>query len=233
MEKLLDSFGNEKRLPASINDSGSQAYPFVMSDGLTIYFASTGHQSYGGYDIYVTRYNLANDSYLTPNQLNMPFNSTFNDYLMVIDEEKGVGWFTTDRYQSTDSVCVYTFIPNERISLIENEDIDYMANRAMISSIANTWKDGANYNSLRKLAQQKAEIPTTQTEDFIFVISSPLTTIFPSFTSSSPPLTCNKVDFPEPEGPNTTTNSPFFTSKLISFKAEVSISPERYFLHTF
>lgn len=171
MEKLLDSFGNEKRLPASINDSGSQAYPFVMSDGLTIYFASTGHQSYGGYDIYVTRYNLANDSYLTPNQLNMPFNSTFNDYLMVIDEEKGVGWFTTDRYQSTDSVCVYTFIPNERISLIENEDIDYMANRAMISSIANTWKDGANYNSLRKLAQQKAEIPTTQTEDFIFVIN--------------------------------------------------------------
>src|SRR5699024_9602082 len=74
MEKLLDTFGNEKQLPSSINDPGSQAYPFVLSDGLTIYFSSTGHQSFGGYDIFVTRYNLTSDSYLTPNQLNVPFN---------------------------------------------------------------------------------------------------------------------------------------------------------------
>jgi hypothetical protein len=75
-------------LPLSINDSGSQAYPFVLSDGLTIYFSTTGHQSFGGYDIFVTRYNLTNDSYLAPNQMNMPFNSPFNDYLMVVDGKR-------------------------------------------------------------------------------------------------------------------------------------------------
>ncbi|HOI78189.1 MAG TPA: tetratricopeptide repeat protein, partial [Petrimonas sp.] len=51
MEKLLDSFGNEKRLSESINQEGNQAYPCVMPDGLTIYFSSTGHVSLGGYEI--------------------------------------------------------------------------------------------------------------------------------------------------------------------------------------
>lgn len=171
MEKLLDSFGNEKQLPFSINDEGNQAYPFVMSDGLTIYFASTGHESLGGYDIYVTRYNLSNDSYLTPNQMNMPFNSPFNDYLMVVDEEKGIGWFASDRYQSEDSVSVYTFIPNERISLIENDDINYMASRARIESIADTWKEGVDYSNLRIIAREKAEIEETKSGDFVFVIN--------------------------------------------------------------
>lgn len=171
MEKLLDSFGNEKQLPESINDSGNQDYPFVMSDGLTMYFASSGHQSYGGYDIYVTRYNLASDSYLSPNQLNMPFNSPFNDYLLVIDEEKGVGWFASDRYQPGDSVCVYTFIPNERVTLLESDDMAYMAGRAAISSIADTWKEGVEYNSLRSLAKEISVSQERKTGDFEFVIN--------------------------------------------------------------
>lgn len=171
MEKLLDTFGNEKLLPSSINDAGSQAYPFVLSDGLTIYFSSTGHQSFGGYDIYVTRYNLSNDSYLTPNQMNMPFNSPFNDYLMVVDEEKGVGWFTSDRFQPADSVCVYTFIPNERISLLESDDINFMASRAKINSIADTWKDGFDYNNLRALAREISVRQEATSGDFVFVIN--------------------------------------------------------------
>lgn len=127
MDKLLDSFGNEKKLPASVNMAGDQAFPFVLSDGLTLYFASTGDQSLGGYDLYVTRYNISTDAYLASNQLNMPFNSPFNDYMMAIDEEKGIGWFASDRYQQADSVCVYTFIPNAQVIMVESEDPHYLA----------------------------------------------------------------------------------------------------------
>jgi hypothetical protein len=175
MEKLLDSFGNEKSLPESINDSGNQDYPFVMSDGLTIYFASTGHNSYGGYDIYATRYNLNTDTYLTPNQLNMPFNSPFNDYLLVIDEEKGVGWFASDRYQSEDSVCIYTYIPNERVTLLENDDISYMAKRAIISSIADSWREGIDYSSVIALAKEVSVSDEGVKGDFEFVINDRIT----------------------------------------------------------
>lgn len=175
MDKLIESFGNEKVLPDNINYGGSQAYPFVMSDGLTIYFASTGHDSFGGYDIFVTRYNLNSDSYLTPNQMNMPFNSPFNDYMMVIDEEKGVGWFTSDRYQPHDSVTVYTFIPNAQVTLIESEEPTYMANRAKIHSIADTWIDNTDYDHLRMLANQKTLAAEETDGDFEFIINDKTT----------------------------------------------------------
>ncbi|ULB35808.1 MULTISPECIES: tetratricopeptide repeat protein [Proteiniphilum] len=171
MDKLLDTFGNEKKLPENINMEGDQAYPFVMNDGMTIYFASTGHQSFGGYDLYITRYNLTADSYLNPNQLNMPFNSPFNDYMMVIDEEKEIGWFASDRFQPADSVCVYTFIPNQQIILLESEDEKQLANRAKISSIAETWKKGAEYASLRVKARQETVPNQPKRGDFEFVIN--------------------------------------------------------------
>lgn len=175
MEKLLDNFGNEKKLSDAINTAGSQAYPFVMTDGLTIYFASTGHNSFGGYDLFVTRYNLASDSYLTPNQLNSPFNSPFNDYLMVIDEEKGIGWFASDRFQPADSVCVYTFIPNPKVTLVESDDDNYLANRALISSISDTWEEGKDYTSLRARARQRVATRDHAQGDFTFVINDKAT----------------------------------------------------------
>ncbi|NLY25893.1 MAG: tetratricopeptide repeat protein [Bacteroidales bacterium] len=171
MDKLLDSYGNEKKLPESVNMDGDQAYPFVLSDGMTLYFASTGHQSLGGYDLYVTRYNLATDSYLTPNQLNMPFNSPFNDYMMAIDDEKGVGWFASDRYQHADSVCIYTFLPNAQVTLIESDDPEYLSRRARIASIAETWKIDSDYTSHRAVAQQQNISQQTSTGDFLFVIN--------------------------------------------------------------
>jgi len=175
MDKLLDSFGNEKKLSESINMDGDQAYPFMMSDGLTIYFASTGHQSLGGYDLYVSRYHIASDAYLTPNQLNMPFNSPFNDYMMAIDEEKGIGWFASDRFQPADSVCVYTFIPNAQVTLIESDDSVYLSRRARIASIAETWKVNSDYTSLRALAQQKTISRHENRGDFLFIINDKTT----------------------------------------------------------
>ena len=175
MDKLIDRFGNERKLPETINDPGDQAFPYVLSDGLTLYFASTGHASLGGYDLYVTRYNLSTDSYLTPNQLNMPFNSPFNDYLMVIDEEKGIGWFASDRFQHVDSVCVYTFIPNTVVTLLEDDNLILMSNRARISSIADTWKKGIDYNPLREKARQKTISLQEAAGDFDFVINDDVT----------------------------------------------------------
>ena len=170
MDKLLDSFGNEKKLPASVNMAGDQAFPFVLSDGLTLYFASTGDQSLGGYDLFVTRYNISTDAYLASNQLNMPFNSPFNDYMMAIDQEKGIGWFASDRYQQADSVCVYTFIPNAQVIMVESEDPHYLGKRARIASIAETWKAGNDYASLRAMAQQQNSSQVAAEGDFLFVI---------------------------------------------------------------
>lgn len=175
MEKLLDSYGNEKPLSESVNQQGSQAYPFVLTDGVTIYFSSTGHGSLGGYDIFVTRYNLNANTYLAPNQLNMPFNSPYNDYMMVIDEEKGVGWFASDRFQPEGYVCIYTFIPSSRVIMVDSDDDTYLANRAIISSIRDSWDDAKDYSSLLNLSRQDVSQEINVIRDFEFVINDAIT----------------------------------------------------------
>lgn len=175
MEKMLDNFGNEKMLPSPISTSEDQAYPFIMSDGLTIYFASKGHESIGGYDIFASRYNLYSNSYLSPNQMNMPFNSPFNDYMLVIDEQKGVGWFASDRYQPENKVCVYTFIPNQEVRLVLTEETDSIANRAKISSIKETWREGIDYTSLLNKASTTHITNNNKQQDFAFVINDEFT----------------------------------------------------------
>lgn len=187
MEKLINNFGNEKMLDSPISDNSDQAYPFIMSDGLTIYFATKGHESIGGYDLYASRYNLNSNNYLTPNQMNMPFNSPFNDYMMVIDEQKGIGWFASDRYQPEDLVCVYTFIPNQEVRLVQSEEPDSLANRAKITSIRDSWRENIDYSVLVNRARTINISSDIKSIDFEFVINDDLTyhqlTDFKSFNA--------------------------------------------------
>lgn len=187
MDKLLNGYGNEKKISNNnLGITGNTNYPFVLTDGSTIYFAGEDENGLGGYDIYVTRYNLNNDTYLTPELLNMPFNSTANDYLYVFDEEKGIGWFATDRFQPEGKVCVYTFIPNEEVTLIESDDEIYKENRAKIASIKNTWRPGKNYSTLIANARKEKVIVPQKVSDFTFVINDKYTyNAYADFKSSN------------------------------------------------
>ena len=97
----------------SSSEDATQDYPYLCADGRTLYFAAQGTESLGGYDIFVTRYDTETRSYLRPENVGMPFNSPDNDYLMLIDDASGLGWFVTDRRQPASKVCVYCFVPNE------------------------------------------------------------------------------------------------------------------------
>ena len=44
---LMNDWGDEKQLPMNVNSEADDGYPFVLSDGVTIYYASKGHGSLG------------------------------------------------------------------------------------------------------------------------------------------------------------------------------------------
>ncbi|MDH6356796.1 tetratricopeptide repeat protein [Parabacteroides sp. PF5-9] len=170
--KLLEEWGDEKQLPMNINSEGNENFPFVLSDGVTIYYASTGNGSLGGYDLFVTRYTSNSDTYLTPEQLGMPFNSPANDYMLVIDEGKNLGWFVSDRFQPEGKVCVYLFIPNTNKARIESEDLDLKRSRALITAISDSWKEEGNYNELIELAYAEVSSGINEVKkDFEFIVN--------------------------------------------------------------
>lgn len=112
--RLLSEWERAETLPASVNRGSKQDYPFCMGDGTTLYFASQSEDGMGGWDIYMTRFNPATNSYAAAENIGFPFNSEGNDYLYVIDEQMGVGYFATDRRCSGDQVCVYTFLAEDK-----------------------------------------------------------------------------------------------------------------------
>lgn len=155
----------------NVNSTADDNYPFVLPDGVTLYYASQGNDALGGYDLFVTRYNMNSDSYLAPERLGMPFNSPYNDYMIVFDEVKGLGWFVSDRFQPEGQVCVYLFIPNENHDRVETEDVEVKRSRAAVRSIRDSWVAGEDYSKLIQLAHQ--EIPYGKKEiekDFDFVV---------------------------------------------------------------
>ncbi|EJX07485.1 hypothetical protein, secreted [gut metagenome] len=171
--KMQNEWGNKHSLPGNINAAGNANYPYVMSDGVTIYYATDG-DGIGGYDIFVTRYNSSLDTYLVPENVGMPFNSPYNDYMYVIDEFNNLGWFASDRYQPQDTVCVYVFIPNTTKETYNYENIDktQLVRLAQIHSLKETWTDAARVEAARKRLETAIHYKpkTHRIIDFEFVI---------------------------------------------------------------
>lgn len=144
-----------------LNDGGNVKNPFMLSDGTTLYFASDGEGSMGDYDLFVASKNPSTGEYLQPTGLGYPFNSPFNEYMIAIDDENGIGWWVTDRNQIPGKVSVYIFKTNkvrknynsddeedivalakvEDITLTQNPDTDY--DKMMAEIIGRTQTEGA------------------------------------------------------------------------------------------
>ena len=142
---LLGGEWSKPQLLNGISEGISEtAYPFMLADGLTFYFAGKGEESIGGYDIFMTRYDAHNNSFLKPENIGMPFNSEANDYLFAIDEYAHIGYFVSDRRQPEGKACLYIFIP--QASRKTYDPIVYtpaeIRGFADISSIADTWGNG-------------------------------------------------------------------------------------------
>ena len=167
--KGLDMAGND----VDIN------WPFLLSDGTTLYFAAKGEESIGGYDIFMTRYDESTGAYLKPENIGMPFNSTSNDYFYVVDEFDGYGWFATDRNQPEGSVCIYSFILNN-VRENYNQDAytpEQLKQLSELHSISMTWTDeSSRKHALEQLAEiAKRKHSVQKKNDFTFVINDKYT----------------------------------------------------------
>lgn len=147
-------------------------YPFVQSDGVTLYFAAKGEESLGGYDIFVTRYNPETRQYVRPSNLGFPFNSPANDYFYAVDPVAGIGFFATDRRQPEGKVCIYTFIPTTERTTYSSEDMVTLRAAAQISSIAASQEGQMEVLQAFLRKQQQADLsPTPKKETFRFVVN--------------------------------------------------------------
>jgi len=183
-----DKLGKEWSTPTPLEGFGEgitdASFPFVLTDGTTLYFAAKGEGSIGGYDIFFTRYDSGNSRFYKAENIGMPFNSEANDYMFVIDEISNIGYFATDRRQPEGKVCVYIFIPptSRRTYPQDKYSTEQLRSLSEIRSIANTWdNENERKQALLRLQQiSNAPANTQQKPEIYFVVNDKLT-----YTSSS------------------------------------------------
>ncbi|MFC2104245.1 hypothetical protein ACFLS4_02700 [Bacteroidota bacterium] len=113
------SWSEPENLGNVINTPFDENYPYLHSDGLTLYFASKGHYSMGGFDLYRSSWNWDTQSWTEPENLDFPINSPYDDILFVPSPNKKNACFASDRETNNSDVIIYKLKLNNSESYIE------------------------------------------------------------------------------------------------------------------
>ena len=90
-----------------INTPKNESFPFACRYGM-LFFASDGHNGFGGKDIYYTQ--EINGEWIAPVHLDSAINSTADDFGLVTDSTFANGYFSTNR-RKTDDIFSFSSPP--------------------------------------------------------------------------------------------------------------------------
>lgn len=105
--KTDEGWSNPKVLPSVINTPYDEDFPVMMPDGKTLYFCSKGHNTMGGYDIFMSEYDSATTTWSKPQNLNFPFNTPLDDILFISNVKDSTAWFASVRNSIQGMIMVY------------------------------------------------------------------------------------------------------------------------------
>ena len=134
--RLLDAWTTPDTLPATINFTEYQMSPYLLNDGVTLYFAAKDTNGLGGLDIYISRYNTTTELYTTPENIGFPYNSPANEYMYILDENQGVGYLATDRFAPEGYVHIYSLALPEQKQYCRGMAPDSLVAYAQLRSFA-------------------------------------------------------------------------------------------------
>ena len=104
-----NSYGSVENL-SDINTIGDEYTPFYFDKSKTLFFSSDGKNGFGGFDVFGT--NMQNGSWLVPENLGEPVNSSYNDIYYYMGENGSAGYLASNRlgskyYDSELKACCY------------------------------------------------------------------------------------------------------------------------------
>ena len=115
-----DGTASPENIGNNINTEFDEDFPVFVENENCLYFASKGHKSVGGFDIFVSKYK--NGNWSIPEQLPFPINSPWNDYLFF--PRQGEQNFLSDRNSSQGQIGLYQISPYQEANILNlsNED---------------------------------------------------------------------------------------------------------------
>lgn len=101
-------------LGPEINTPGNEVFPYLYDDG-RLYFSSNGHGGVGGLDLFMAM-SVGNDTmtkWTYPMNIGAPFNSSYDDFGLILNKEGTEGYLTSNRLGGKGKDDIYHFKLNE------------------------------------------------------------------------------------------------------------------------
>jgi hypothetical protein len=177
--RLLDAWTDAELLAGEINSDYNELYPFLLTDGTTIYFSSDRPGGMGGLDIYQSYFDPSSGSFSEPDNLGPPFNSPDDDYLLVPDIYAGKAWFTTNRGAEPGKAIVVELIWDNKVVRNLSQDINQVKVAASLPISPNAMPKAST------TLHARAGVPASKDSDeFRFMVNDTLVyTRFDQFQS--------------------------------------------------
>jgi len=100
-------YGKPVSLGYPINTEYDEDYPFLHPNGKVLYFASKGHNSMGGYDLFKSERNEETGVWGKPVNLDFPICTPDDDILFVTDKDEKTAYFASRRISEKGRIDVY------------------------------------------------------------------------------------------------------------------------------
>lgn len=126
------SFGTPENLGAKVNTEGNESFPFIADDNTTLFFASSGRQGLGGYDIY--KIDLSNGE---AQNIGKPINTEKDDFAFTFNKAKNQGFFSSNRNGNDDIFGAYPICAVDVITTVTNAKTGAILADAKVSILDN------------------------------------------------------------------------------------------------
>lgn len=95
------TYGEPTNLGNRVNTEGNENFPFIADDNKTLFFASSGRQGFGGYDVFQIDLNGGEAT-----NLGKPVNTEKDDFSFSFNTTKNVGFLASNRNGNDDIFAV-------------------------------------------------------------------------------------------------------------------------------
>lgn len=100
-------WGRADNLGPMINTKYDDRAPFMHPDGVSLFFSSEGHQTMGGFDIFMSVYDEVSGTWMEPENIGYPINTTDNDIFYVTSTDAKRAYYASHKTTGKGSTDIY------------------------------------------------------------------------------------------------------------------------------
>ncbi len=143
------------KMGPEINTEYNEDFPYLSTDGVTLYFSSEGHNTMGGFDLFKSVWNPEENTWTKAENLGYPVNTTDEDRSISLTPDNRVGYISALRPGGQGDLDIYRIKFND----VDQKLTLYLGNIAL----------GDSLNQPKEYIATIIAVNTSNNEEFSFV----------------------------------------------------------------